>query len=318
MGKLLGLPMGMAPCYTLHSQITLDGQQMATQLLASAGANYYMDVYLNNDRMLAYFDTSAHDNQSLREVHGRTPTPEFLAWALERGIFRKTAAGEVVRGPNWGNPRIFCSSDAEFEELLRVTPAMYGFENAGPRPANAVSRLLRANQALARQAIVCELDLDLLRQTADFLVLESEARDKESHLNSPHLGMRLSARSEGELGARRLRRADRRLRWPECRSGACQHRRTVSGAAWMDSKAAGSSWAGPIAVRYGRVKLAEHIARMHRGAADDPADRRTAGGRRPGVAQPVGVHGLPACRRNDAPRRRPVQRQHRQSASSTR
>ncbi|MEX0641074.1 MAG: ethanolamine ammonia-lyase subunit EutB [Pirellulales bacterium] len=33
MGKLLGLPMGMAPCYTLHSQITLDGQQMATQLL---------------------------------------------------------------------------------------------------------------------------------------------------------------------------------------------------------------------------------------------------------------------------------------------
>ena len=73
MGKLLGLPMGMAPCYTLHSNITLEGQQMATQLLTAAGANYYMDVGLNTDRMLAYFDTSAHDDQTLREIHGQAP-----------------------------------------------------------------------------------------------------------------------------------------------------------------------------------------------------------------------------------------------------
>src|SRR5262249_18861898 len=61
MGKLLGLPMGMAPCYTLHADIPLEGQQLATQLLTAAGANYYMDVALNTDRMLAYFDTSGHD-----------------------------------------------------------------------------------------------------------------------------------------------------------------------------------------------------------------------------------------------------------------
>ena len=41
MGKLLGLPMGMAPCYTLHSQVTLEGQQMATELLTAAGANFF-------------------------------------------------------------------------------------------------------------------------------------------------------------------------------------------------------------------------------------------------------------------------------------
>ena len=45
MGKLMGLPMGMAPCYTLHSQVTIEGQQMATQLLTAAGANFFMDVY---------------------------------------------------------------------------------------------------------------------------------------------------------------------------------------------------------------------------------------------------------------------------------
>ena len=78
MGKLLGLPMGMAPCYTLHSQTILEGQQIATQLLTAAGANYFMDVCLNTDRMLAYFDTSAHDVQTLREIYGRTPAPEYL------------------------------------------------------------------------------------------------------------------------------------------------------------------------------------------------------------------------------------------------
>lgn len=259
LGKLLGLPMGMAPCYTLHSQITLDGQQMATQLLASAGANYYMDVYLNNDRMLAYFDTSAHDNQSLREVHGRTPTPEFLAWALERGIFRKTAGGEIARGPNWGNPRIFCSSDAEFEELRRVTPAMYGFENAGPRPANDVSRRLRSNQALARQAIICELDFDLLKQVADFLVLDSEARDKESHLNSPHLGARLATRSEDQL---ERDDCDVQIVVSDGLSAEAVHANIAElYPVLLDGLESRALTLGrPIAVRYGRVKLAEHIA----------------------------------------------------------
>lgn len=60
MGKLLGLPMGMAPmlqiCISAHRA---QGQQMATQLLTAAGASYFMDVALNTDRMLAYFDTSA-------------------------------------------------------------------------------------------------------------------------------------------------------------------------------------------------------------------------------------------------------------------
>src|SRR5437773_2124900 len=101
MGKLLGLPMGMAPCYTLHSNITLEGQQIATELLTAAGANYYMDVGLNTDRMLAYFDTSAHDDQTLREIHHKLPAPEFLDWGLARGIF----AWDGPLTPNPSPPR---------------------------------------------------------------------------------------------------------------------------------------------------------------------------------------------------------------------
>ena len=163
MGKLLGLPMGMAPCYTLHSRTILEGQQIATQLLSAGGANYFMDVCLNTDRMLAYFDTSAHDVQTLREVYGRNPAPEFAEWALARGIFQRDGDGNFIRGPQWGNPKQFCGSESEFQELARRTPALYGFESAGPRPANAVTRRTRFNQAVARAAIHAELNLDQLQ-----------------------------------------------------------------------------------------------------------------------------------------------------------
>lgn len=259
MGKLLGLPMGMAPCYTLHSRITLDGQQMATQLLAAAGANYYMDVCLNTDRMLAYFDTSAHDNQTLRELHGRTTTPQFCQWAIDRGIFQQMAGGEVLRGPNFGNPRIFCTSEAEYQSLLRATPAVPGFAHAGPRPANGVSRQLLLHQAKARAAIHSELDLDRLRRLAPFEVLETEAPNKEEHLNRPSLGGRLAAAS-----AARLARSDSDVQIvvSDGLSAEAVHANIeellpvmLAGLETRQVKLGGL-----FAVRYGRVKLAEAIA----------------------------------------------------------
>ncbi|MEO2032660.1 MAG: ethanolamine ammonia-lyase light chain EutC [Planctomycetaceae bacterium] len=198
MGKLLGLPMGMAPCYTLHSRITIEGQQMATQLLTAAGSNYFMDVYLTADRMLAYFDTSGHDDQTLREVHNLKPAPEFLRWAVTRGIFIEDEQGNVCRGPNWGDPRKFCESDAQFQRLRESVPAAYGFENAGSRPANHVSRTMRANQAVAREATYAELRTDAL-DNFSFRVLETAAHDKETHLNDPDLGTRLDERALAQL-----------------------------------------------------------------------------------------------------------------------
>ena len=86
MGKLLGLPMGMAPCYTNHTKINQDDQEMATMLLAMAGANYYMGLPVGDDVMLAYQDTSFHDDATLRELLRKTPAPEFFDWCKKRGI----------------------------------------------------------------------------------------------------------------------------------------------------------------------------------------------------------------------------------------
>ncbi len=195
MGKLMGLPMGMAPCYTLHSTVTLEGQQMATELLTAAGANFFMDVYLGADRMLAYFDTSGHDDQTLRETHNLRPAPEFLAWAVSRGIFIEDAEGNVTRGENWGKPEIFCMVDgkvnhAEFQRLQESAPAIYGFDNAGARPSNAVSRLIKANQAIGREAIYADLrPADL--GTIKLRELHTNARNKAEHLNDAELGANL-------------------------------------------------------------------------------------------------------------------------------
>src|SRR5229473_451031 len=82
---------------TVNQRRVVEGQQMAAEMLAAAGANYYMDVCLNTDRMLAYFDTSAHDDQTLREIYSKNPAPEFLEWALAKGIMRKSEDGSVLR-----------------------------------------------------------------------------------------------------------------------------------------------------------------------------------------------------------------------------
>lgn len=194
MGKLLGLPMGMAPCFTLHAKVTTEGQQMATELLTAAGCNYYMDVYLNTDRMLAYFDTSSHDDQTMREIHGLKPAPEFLRWAISKGIFIEDQWGNVERGPNWGNPKIFCKSEGDFEYLRKSVSAAYGFDNAGPRPANKVARTVKINQAIAREAIYAKLDPNLM-EDLKLRHLTTKSPDKETHLSHPDLGAFLSEES---------------------------------------------------------------------------------------------------------------------------
>jgi ethanolamine ammonia-lyase large subunit len=261
MGKLLGIPMGMAPCYTLHSEITLEGQQMTTELLTAAGANYFMDVCLNTDRMLAYFDTSGHDDQTLREIYGKTPTPEFLEWAIGRGIMARTCDGQIVRGANWGDPRIFCESDREFQELLRATPAIYGLDHAGPRPSNRTTRELKLNQAIARQAITSELRLDELGKVAPFRILTTAATDKESHLNSPGLGARISAEHVRTLAPEHR---DVQIVVSDGLSAEAVHHNVADlFPVVVDGlQAKNLSMGQPILLRYGRVKVAEHLAEL--------------------------------------------------------
>lgn len=86
MGKLMGLPMGMAPCFTNHTSITMDDQQIAAMLLNNAGANYYVGVPVSDDIMLSYQDCSYHDNATMRELSDRLPAPEFHRWMMKMDL----------------------------------------------------------------------------------------------------------------------------------------------------------------------------------------------------------------------------------------
>ncbi|MCI8539087.1 MAG: ethanolamine ammonia-lyase subunit EutB [Oscillospiraceae bacterium] len=103
MGKLIGLPMGMAPCYTNHTSITQDDQEMATILLNAAGANYYMGVPVGDDVMLSYQDTSFHDDAALRELSHRLPAPEFHQWMMKMGLMDEKG----ILTPKAGDGSIF-------------------------------------------------------------------------------------------------------------------------------------------------------------------------------------------------------------------
>ncbi len=199
MGKLLGLPMGVSPSYTLHADTHMEGQQMTTHMAAAAGANFFMDIYLGTDRMLAHFVNSGHDDQTLREVHNRIPAPEFLEWAKEKGFFDQSPDGRVMRGPQWGNPRLFCESDVEFQRLRESLPSAPGFNNAGPRPVNEVQRTLLLNQSVGREAVYSRLREDAI-EGIDFRVLTTTAQCRLDHLKRPELGTMLSTESLESLG----------------------------------------------------------------------------------------------------------------------
>ncbi len=259
MGKLLGLPMGMAPCYTLHSGISIEGQQIATQLLTAAGANYYMDVCLGIDRMLAYFDTSGHDDQTLREVHNKLPGAELLEWALGMDIFARDGDGAIVRGPRWGDVRRFCEDDAELVALVAKTPAMHGFATAGPRPADEVSRLMRLHQAAAREAVASELREDQLQAITPLRLIQTGASTRDEHLGAPALGVCLSAESLAGLGAEAA--AVQILISDGLSAEAVHHNLPELLPILLDGLVARQISVGvPLLARYGRVKLAEPIA----------------------------------------------------------
>ena len=102
MGKMHGLSMGIAPCYTNHMKADQDDQEIGTMLCAMAGSNFFMGVSGGDDCMLNYQDTSFHDDASAREILGLRPAPEFETWLEKMGIMEEGCLTEQA-----GDPSIF-------------------------------------------------------------------------------------------------------------------------------------------------------------------------------------------------------------------
>lgn len=96
MGKMHGLPMGIAPTYTNHMYADQNDQEIAGMLTTLAGANFYMGVPGGDDVMLNYQDTSYHDDASLRELIGFRPLREFEQWLERMGIMENGKLTEIA------------------------------------------------------------------------------------------------------------------------------------------------------------------------------------------------------------------------------
>lgn len=98
MGKLTGIPMGCDACYTNHMDADQNDVEDLAVLLASAGANYLINVPCGDDIMLNYQSLGYHDITALRRVSRTRPVPEFERWCVEHGIL--TEEGDL--GPRAG------------------------------------------------------------------------------------------------------------------------------------------------------------------------------------------------------------------------
>lgn len=105
MGKLTGIPMGCDCCYTNHMKADQNDIENLSMLLASAGVNYIIGVPAGDDVMLNYQTNAFHDAQSIREILGLRPIPQFESWLEEMGIMEK---GRLTK--HGGDPSIFLTS----------------------------------------------------------------------------------------------------------------------------------------------------------------------------------------------------------------
>jgi hypothetical protein len=248
---------GMDPRYTLHSEITIEGQQMATQLLAAAGANYLVNVQLGVDRMLAYFDTSEHDQQTLREIHGLAParstwsrrsngayspaTPTAASSAAQRG---------VTRGPS--APRTPSSTDC----WRSCRPPTASTSPARGPPTGSRARCAPTRPSPARRSTPSSTRRCSALSPSAGLV--SAAHSRDDHLADPDIGARLAPEALGRLG---LEDADVQIVVSDgVNAEALHHNVPELLPVLLDGLASRSLKVGqPILLPYGRVKVAEAV-----------------------------------------------------------
>lgn len=78
--------MGMAPCYTNHTSITQDEQEMATMLLNAAGANYYIGCRSTTISCSPTRTPATTTTPPCGSSPAVCPAPEFHQWMMKRGL----------------------------------------------------------------------------------------------------------------------------------------------------------------------------------------------------------------------------------------
>jgi ethanolamine ammonia-lyase small subunit len=163
------------------------------------------------------------------------------------------------RGVNIGEPY----DPRVMPAILSSTPARVAVGRAGTRYRTNTMLRFRADHAAAKDAVLSEVDPELLRRL-ELFEIASRAPDKAIFLQRPDLGRALSDEARAELG-KRIGKAPRLVViYGDGLSAAAinQHLPEFHGALVAALAARGLAHAPAFFVRHSRVKIMDEIARL--------------------------------------------------------
>jgi ethanolamine ammonia-lyase small subunit len=163
------------------------------------------------------------------------------------------------RGVNIGEPY----DPRVMPTILAATPARVAVGRAGTRYRTNTMLRFRADHAAAKDAVLSEVDAELLRKL-DLFEITSRAPDKPTFLQRPDLGRALSDEARGELGRRIAKAPTLVVIYGDGLSAAAinQHLPEFHGALLAALAARGIGHAPAFFVRHSRVKIMDEIARL--------------------------------------------------------
>jgi len=144
--------------------------------------------------------------------------------------------------------------------LMAATPARIGVGRSGPRPRTAASLLFLADHGVTQDALMHEVDPDLLNELGLFSV-ESQAGDRQTYLKRPDLGRRLTEAAKAILRDRCTKNPDVQIFVGDGLSGAAidHNLRQIMPVLQQGLSSAGLSMGTPFFVKNARVGLLNDV-----------------------------------------------------------
>lgn len=163
---------------------------------------------------------------------------------------------EARRTPGIDNP-----VDPEgLSALMATTPARVGVGRAGPRPRTKALLLFTADHGVTQDALMREVDPDLLEELGMFVV-ESQVTNRQEYLKRPDLGRKLSEASRAVLREHCAKNPDVQIFAGDGLSGAAiEHNlRKIMPVLEQGLKSAGLTMGTPFFVKNARVGLLNDV-----------------------------------------------------------
>ncbi|MDX2452998.1 ethanolamine ammonia-lyase subunit EutC [Desulfosarcina sp.] len=165
--------------------------------------------------------------------------------------------------------------------LMAATPARIGVGRSGPRPRTAANLLFLADHGVTQDALMHEVDADLLEELGLFSV-ESMAADRQTYLKRPDLGRKLTEAAKAVLRDRCTKNPDVQVFVGDGLSGAAidHNLRQIMPVLQQGLNSAGLSLGTPFFVKNARVGLLNDV--------NDIVDAKVCAiliGERPGLAR---------------------------------